>query len=296
MLNRILVIALIAGLLFSAGCAKKAGQNADVKSLQKAVKEQASKVEKEYGLRLAEGVLCTGVENRKPAGKAESFTTDSQLDVYFFTRITGNPSTKVFHRFSRLVNGGEGMFWKEQYRKELAVESTNYRTWTFKTVFPGFWRADLLGPDGNDIMKSIVFEVKGPAVKPVEVPVNTSAKASDLTLLESATCADVKDLAPVSPGESFSLESGKDLYPVWAWMHVKAATVPSVVYLRWSGKQTALDGTVNWVAEMVQKLDIKGKDWKTYSWRNCPEGVSRLDIIGPDGKTVLKTVDVTVTK
>ena len=296
-MNRMMAIAITVGLLFTAGCAKKAGPTMDVKALQKAVHEQASKVENEYHIRLAEGVLCTGVEHRKPVGTAESFTTDSQLDVYFFTRITGrNPSTKVYHRFCQLINGESGPFWKELYKKELAIQGTNYRTWTFKTVFPGYWRADLLGPDGNDIMKSIVFEVKGPAGDRVEVPVNPSAKLSDFTLLEAVTCEDVKDIKPVNPGESFVLEQGKETKPVWVWIHCKTETVPSMVYLRWSGKQVSVDGVENWVPDFVQKMEIKGKEWRTYSWSGCREGITRLDIIGPDGKTIFKTVDITISK
>ncbi len=41
---------------------------------------------------------------------------------------------------------------------------------------------------------------------------------------------------------------------------------------------------------------LKGKSWRTKGYKTCNAGEWRVDIIGPDGKTILKSYQFEVVK
>lgn len=95
----------------------------------------------------------TSVENREIVG-ADSTFTGTVGQVYCLTRITGmQQESNVTHVW--YYNG------EEMARVELPVRGTNWRTWSSKSILPGWtgeWSVDIVGPDG-DILSSGMFTV-----------------------------------------------------------------------------------------------------------------------------------------
>ncbi len=87
----------------------------------------------------------TGMSNGDVLGAAESFPLETN-QLVGWTRIKGAQSPIVIKH----VWSCDGV---EKAVIELAVKSTNYRTWSRKTLFgqAGKWKLDVKGPDGSVI-------------------------------------------------------------------------------------------------------------------------------------------------
>jgi Protein of unknown function (DUF2914) len=104
-------------------------------------------------LTVPEAAICTEVRDRTPVGTATRFpATVGRL--YAFTRVAGaDQPTHVSH------------VWfhddKEVHRIELSVDGPSWRTWSYKTIPPGWtgsWRVDVQDSTGV-IIYSIPFTV-----------------------------------------------------------------------------------------------------------------------------------------
>jgi hypothetical protein len=118
--------------------------------------EESKKVET---LLTVEAQLCTGIEERMPAGVAESFPADVGK-VYLWSKVTGAADTTVIKH----VWSYQG---KEMAVVELPVKSPSWRTWSYKTILPqwtGRWEVKILDAEG-EILKAVPFTIK--AVEPM---------------------------------------------------------------------------------------------------------------------------------
>lgn len=98
----------------------------------------------------------TGVEQETRAVVGEAVVFSADVDrIYCFTRVHGmHPPTAVTHAWYY-----EG---KTMARVDLSVRSENWRTWSYKTVLPGWtgaWEVKVLDEDGM-VLGSAGFEVK----------------------------------------------------------------------------------------------------------------------------------------
>jgi hypothetical protein len=104
-------------------------------------------------LEVAEGVITTGVSNQAPMDSFQEYPA-AVGTLYCFTRITGaDAESAVVH-----VWLWEG---QEMARVELPVRSSNWRTWSSKTVLPqwvGQWQVEVLDRDGT-LLKTIAFSL-----------------------------------------------------------------------------------------------------------------------------------------
>jgi hypothetical protein len=110
--------------------------------------------EEEDGLRVGTMAICTGIENREPVGVSTNFFEPSQ-NLFCFTRIEGAPDTLTVTHVWYFEDGEVG-------RKDLAVKSMSWRTWSSKKMldkWSGSWRVDVLGPDG-EVLRSQEFVYK----------------------------------------------------------------------------------------------------------------------------------------
>ncbi len=96
----------------------------------------------EEGLRIDEAVLCADVTDRSPQSPAESFKLGER--VYCWCRILGGkPGDFIYHVWFH-----EG---REIQSVELAVTAERWRTWSYKTLFPGLggsWRVEIQSAQG----------------------------------------------------------------------------------------------------------------------------------------------------
>ena len=101
-----------------------------------------------------DAVLATGVENRQPVGSASTFPADVGR-VYAYTRVVGA--------------AGEGSLTHVWYyagqvkaQVQLPVRSDDWRTWSSKTILPGWtgeWLVEVQGADGR-VLASVPFQVQ----------------------------------------------------------------------------------------------------------------------------------------
>jgi hypothetical protein len=91
---------------------------------------------------VARAVVCTDVVEREPVGEAASF--DAEVGRLFcFTEIRGMEGTTITHAWIH-----EG---KTRARVDLPVRSNRWRTWSTKTIAPGWtgqWQVKVLDADG----------------------------------------------------------------------------------------------------------------------------------------------------
>ena len=121
-------------------------------SAQEEAAEEA--VEREDGLRVGTMAICTGIENREPVGVSTNFFEPSQ-NLFCFTRIEGAPDTLTVTHVWYFEDAEVG-------RKDLAIKSMSWRTWSSKKMldkWSGSWRVDVLGPDGA-VLRSQEFVYK----------------------------------------------------------------------------------------------------------------------------------------
>ena len=102
---------------------------------------------------LAEAVVCQDVIDRAPVGSGDVFAKEVPK-VYCFTRVVGAEGTQLTHNW----------YYQGSLKAsvKLNVRSSDYRTWSSKTMLPewtGEWMVEILSADGKPL-ESIIFFLK----------------------------------------------------------------------------------------------------------------------------------------
>jgi len=86
-------------------------------------------------------VTASGVEKREPVDEAAAFGGDTSR-VFTWTRITAEqPPVKIKHIYY--------FAGKQVGEVELSVNSSPYRVWSSKAVWPGSWKVEVTSEDGT---------------------------------------------------------------------------------------------------------------------------------------------------
>ncbi len=278
------------GMILITGCGKK--EKAEQEVIATIDLYDSESVRTKYGIWINESTLCEDVVNHKPINPANEFHTENSIKIFLFTRIgCDKPGWTIYHRFSvfkESLKQNEEL-WEEVHITDLQVRLTNYRTWSYKTVYPGKWRADILAPDKKSIIKAYFFNVTGPKKETSSLNYNPDYDMNQLKLIDAELCKGIENNQPVDPSEEFILEGDEQYKKVWAWMKFQCENTPVKVFLHWSRWIESVTGERNWGSEIMYSLEIKGKIWRTTGNKTCKQGKWRLDILGPDRKTILKT-------
>lgn len=285
-----LFVLLIVGIVFISSCGKKKKGEMDKTAVIGLYDSEF--IKEEYGIWLYESMLCENVIDRKPVNPASEFKTATNVKVYVFTRVgCRDAGQTIYHRYSikRESLDEEKELWEQVHITELYVKSTGYRTWSYKTTYPGRWRVDILAPDKKSIIKSYIFDVIDPGKDKSYLNVNPDYDMSQLKLIDSTLCESIEDNEPIEPVEEYILSEGEKNIKVLVWMKFECEDVPARAFLRWSREIKSVTGEKGWSPEVIYDLDIKGKKWRTQGAKTCTKGNWRLDILGTDGKTILKT-------
>ncbi len=110
--------------------------------------------EAQPAVQLAEAVVCQDVVDRAPVGSGDVFAKEIPK-VYCFTRVVGAAEgTQLTHNW----------YYQGSLKAsvKLNVRSSNYRTWSSKTMMPewaGEWMVEILSADGKPL-ESIIFFLK----------------------------------------------------------------------------------------------------------------------------------------
>jgi len=115
-------------------------------------------------LTVPDAVICTDVQNREPIGAGSSFPATVDR-LFAFTRIAGaTDPTHVSHVWFHED--------REVHRMQLSVGGPSWRTWSYKTIPPGWtgsWRVDVEDA-GGVIIYSLPFTVIAEGQAPDEAP------------------------------------------------------------------------------------------------------------------------------
>jgi hypothetical protein len=105
-------------------------------------------------VQIEDAVVCQDVVDRKPVGAGDQFARETPK-VYCFCRVVGaQAGSQITHNW--YFNGALKASVK------LHVGSTNYRTWSSKTLPPGGageWMVEILSDDGKPL-ENISFAVQ----------------------------------------------------------------------------------------------------------------------------------------
>jgi hypothetical protein len=105
-------------------------------------------------VRVPEAVVCQDVVDRTPVGAGDVFAKEIPR-VYCFTRVEdAEPGAQLIHNW----------YYQGDLKASvtLTVGSSNYRTWSYKTMMPqwtGEWRVEILSTDGA-ALENIIFVLK----------------------------------------------------------------------------------------------------------------------------------------
>ena len=101
-----------------------------------------------------EAKLCTGVEDRRPTGEAQSFSSEVG-QVYLWCRVMGaKDTTHVEHLW---YYKGE-----EKASIKLPIKGASWRTWSMKTIMPqwtGQWEVKIVDADWH-VVKTLSFTIE----------------------------------------------------------------------------------------------------------------------------------------
>ncbi|MBD3238957.1 MAG: DUF2914 domain-containing protein, partial [Chitinivibrionales bacterium] len=103
---------------------------------------------------IARIAVCTGIADREPEGKAESFGSDVGK-LYCFTHVKGVQDTLAIQH--KWYHGDE-----LRSTVPLNVRSSSWRTYSSKTLDPswiGEWRVDVVDGESGDVLASTTFVV-----------------------------------------------------------------------------------------------------------------------------------------
>jgi len=129
--------------------------NYEYPSVTAATGPETDRVASENKLKVAEAVVCSGLENRVPQGSGDSFEW-SMDRVYVWSRIQcEKPPASIRHIY---------YFKGEKVSDvELKIRSDDWRTWSYKTLlsrqYIGPWRVDITSADGS-VLQSLEFEIR----------------------------------------------------------------------------------------------------------------------------------------
>ncbi len=133
-------------------------QDASPSAEQSAIAQNEEKTdeatEASSAVQIEDAVVCQDVVDRAPVGSSDMFVRETSK-VYCFCRVVGaEPGSKITHNW--YYNGSLKASVK------LNVGSSNFRTWSSKTLYPewqGEWMVEILSDDGKPL-ESIVFMIK----------------------------------------------------------------------------------------------------------------------------------------
>lgn len=115
---------------------------------------QAAQPAAQPAIQIEDAVVCQDVVDRAPVGSGEVMAKESER-VYCFTRVVGAVGdTQITHNW----------YYKGALKASvvLNVRSSNWRTWSSKTMKPewvGEWMVEILSEDGTPL-ESIIFFVQ----------------------------------------------------------------------------------------------------------------------------------------
>ena len=116
--------------------------------------QQAAPAASQTAIRIPEAVVCQDVVNRAPVGAGDIFPREVPR-VYCFTHVVGAaPGTQLIHNWYYQGNLKASV--------KLSVGSSDYRTWSYKTMIPqwsGEWMVEILSADGTPL-DNITFSLK----------------------------------------------------------------------------------------------------------------------------------------
>ena len=108
---------------------------------------------KKSSIRIEDVAICRGVVNRAPVEPGDVFPGDVKK-LFCFTRVVGaKEDTEVIHEWYY-----EGRVLSRVF---LSVKSVSWRTYSSKTVLPGYvgeWKVEVMSKDG-ELLKQIYFAV-----------------------------------------------------------------------------------------------------------------------------------------
>lgn len=129
-------------------------QDAEPSAKAQEAAETVSSDDMSSAVQIVDAVVCQDVVDRAPVGSSDMFVRET-AKVFCFCRVVGaEAGTQITHNW--YYNGS----LKASVR--LNVGSSNYRTWSSKTLSPewqGEWMVEILSDDGKPL-ESIVFMIK----------------------------------------------------------------------------------------------------------------------------------------
>ena len=108
----------------------------------------------ESAVQIESAVVCQDVVDREPVGSGDVFAKETPK-VFCFCRVVGaSEDTQITHNW----------YYKGSLKAsvKLNVRSSNWRTWSSKTLIPEFageWMVEILSADGTPL-ESIIFFVQ----------------------------------------------------------------------------------------------------------------------------------------
>ena len=129
-------------------------QNLTVQSGEQPAEQPAASPDEQPAIQIEDAVVCQEVIDRAPIGSGDVFPKETAR-VFCFSRVVGaEGETQITHNW----------YYKGALKASvvLNVRSSNWRTWSAKTLTPewvGEWMVEILSADGTPL-ESLIFFVQ----------------------------------------------------------------------------------------------------------------------------------------
>lgn len=101
---------------------------------------------------VSRAVFTTGIDNREPELTVDSFDSNTDTSISFFTELHGLAGHNITHQWTHDD--------KVMFEKTFEVKGERWRVWTSKTLIPdwtGSWTVNVLDDD-RSVLTSKSFE------------------------------------------------------------------------------------------------------------------------------------------
>ncbi len=147
----VIIVVLFAAIVFMSAPALSQESTAESASGTALAEDQTNA---QSAVQVQDTVVCQDIVDRAPVGSSDVFAKESDK-LFCFARVVGaSGDTRITHNW----------YYKGTLKSsvKLAVRSSNWRTWSSKTMSPdrtGEWMVEILSEDGTPL-ESIIFFVQ----------------------------------------------------------------------------------------------------------------------------------------
>ncbi|GEM_PF-6162451 len=120
----------------------------------------------------------------------------------------------------------------------------------------------------------------------LHIPDVVSPEGFSFSFEKVALCENVQQHTPIGITDEFTATNAVKVY---LYIHVNGEQAPGKLIIRWNKWREQIGRESLWQEVHTFSLNVPGKDYRTYAYKTVSSGLWRIDIIAPDGSSIVWT-------